>query len=75
MTTCRDLDPFVADFVAGELAPGPRASFATHLRACAACRRYVARYRATIRAVKAAFADDAAPRAITVRRARRLGAS
>jgi anti-sigma factor RsiW len=56
--TCRELAEFIAEYVAGELAPETTAQFEDHLARCANCRAYVANYSDTIRLGRAAFADN-----------------
>ena len=56
--TCREFADFVMDYLTGELPADVAASFDRHLSACPNCRTYLAQYRATIAAGRAAFADD-----------------
>ena len=53
MDKCRDLDPFFASYVDGEVAPADRASVEAHLSKCPPCRVRVAEQR-TVRSVLAA---------------------
>ena len=59
MLTCRELIDFLAAYLDGELAPGPRAAFEAHLSRCPACVDYLASYRETIRLGKKACEPDA----------------
>jgi len=52
--TCRELDEFLADYVAGELAPAVRAEFERHLAICPTCVTYLDTYRRTIRLARSA---------------------
>ena len=56
--TCREFADFMMDYLSGDLAADVAASFERHLSVCANCRTYLAQYRATVEAGKAAFADD-----------------
>jgi anti-sigma factor RsiW len=60
--TCRELLPFLADYLAGALDARTRARFEAHLADCPACVDYVRSYRETIRLAKDVFtpAGDAA---------------
>ena len=51
---CRECDDFLADYVAGDLAPEVLATFELHLDRCRNCRTYVEQYRMTIQAGKTA---------------------
>jgi anti-sigma factor RsiW len=55
--TCREVTDFIGDYVSGDLPGGTRRRFDWHLVTCRNCRRYLATYRATIAAGRAAFAD------------------
>jgi len=55
--TCREFVDFIADYLAGELAPDERASFEGHLAVCPACVTYLKDYRATLRLGRIAFDD------------------
>ena len=59
--TCRELDSFLADYVAGDLQPGDRALFEEHLALCPTCVRYVEQYRHTIALGRAAFREPDVP--------------
>lgn len=48
MMTCRELYGFLDDFLDGILDVLTRQNFERHLERCAACRRYLASYRATV---------------------------
>ena len=56
--TCREVTGAISDFVDGELGVSENAALEAHLAACPSCRRYLTGYRATIAAVKNAYADD-----------------
>ena len=47
--TCRELDRFLMDYVAGELPSDTRAAFEGHLGVCPACVLYLEAYRKTMR--------------------------
>lgn len=47
--TCRELIDFIMDYLAGELDEETRREFARHLEGCAACRDYLASFKATVR--------------------------
>lgn len=55
--TCRELDGFLADYLAGALSRVARGQFEVHLSVCPACVRYVQNYRRTVQLGKQAFAD------------------
>ena len=55
--TCREFASFIMDYLSGELARADRLAFERHLALCANCERYLAQYRETIAAGRAAFAD------------------
>ena len=57
--TCRECAEFLADYLAGDLASEVRATFERHLERCPNCVNYLDQYKATIRAGKAAFANEA----------------
>ncbi len=46
--TCRELDRFLMDYVAGELPAATRDAFEVHLGECPACVRYLEAYRGTL---------------------------
>ena len=56
--TCREFADFIADYLAGELAPATRAQFDRHLGACPNCVAYLSNYRDTVALGRQAFADD-----------------
>ncbi|MFP5247193.1 MAG: anti-sigma factor family protein [Thermoanaerobaculia bacterium] len=56
MPTCKELIEFLDEYVSGELPPERRDAFDRHLEKCPSCRAYLASYRETIRAAKAAHA-------------------
>ncbi len=58
MMTCRDLYGFLDAFLEGSLDLPTRASFAAHLALCAACRRYLASYRASVSLARSAERAD-----------------
>lgn len=60
MLTCRELIDFLAAYLDGELAEGPRADFERHLSLCPSCVDYLAGYRETIRLGKQACQPDEA---------------
>ena len=55
--TCREFASFISDYLVGELPRADRLQFERHLAACPNCERYLAQYRETIAAGRAAFAD------------------
>jgi anti-sigma factor RsiW len=55
--TCREIADFLADYLAGRLAPDVHAEFERHLAVCPNCERYLATYRATIELGRRAFVD------------------
>ena len=55
--TCREFASFISDYLVGELPRAGRLQFERHLAACPNCERYLAQYRETIAAGRAAFAD------------------
>lgn len=59
--TCRELIDFLDDYVADSLSAPVRERFDEHLDRCSACRRYLAGYQGTLRAVALACAADAPP--------------
>ena len=60
--TCRELVEFLADYLAGELAPEVRHVFETHLADCPECATYLRGYADAIRLARAsAETDDAVP--------------
>ena len=61
MMTCREVYGFLDDFLDGRLDVLTRLSFRTHLLLCAACRNYLATYRASIEAAREAERADAPP--------------
>lgn len=63
--TCRELDRFLMDYVAGELPDATRAAFESHLGECPACVRYLDAYRTTLRMERdLAAAGDEIPAAV-----------
>lgn len=56
--TCREFASFISDYLVGELPRADRLQFERHLAACPNCERYLAQYRETIAAGRAAFADQ-----------------
>ena len=58
--TCREFADFIIDYLNGELPSDVAASFDRHLSVCPDCHTYLADYRATVEAGKAAFADSEA---------------
>jgi len=59
MMTCREVYGFLDDFLDGVLDHGTRLSFSAHLMLCAACRNYLATYKASIRTAREAENDEA----------------
>jgi anti-sigma factor RsiW len=59
--TCREFAEFIMDYLAGDLPADVAASFDRHVSVCASCDIYLAQYRATVEAGKAAFAEDDVP--------------
>ena len=58
--TCRELVEFLADYLAGQLAPEVRRVFEIHLGDCPECATYLRGYADAIRLARAsAEADDA----------------
>jgi anti-sigma factor RsiW len=55
--TCRELTDYLDRYLAGDLAGAERARLDEHLALCPDCVAYLATYRETIRAGKAACAD------------------
>ncbi len=47
--TCKDVNEFLADYLAGTLPWGQRLAFNFHLLLCRGCRRYLASYATTVR--------------------------
>jgi len=59
--TCRELIEFLMDYLEGALSAAERESFDAHLAICPDCVNYVAAYRSTVQAGRAAFTDPDAP--------------
>ena len=60
--TCREVVDFLMAYDSGKRPPDQRRVFDTHIADCAACRTYLATYRATVAAAKNAFdLDDVSP--------------
>ena len=60
---CRECTEFILRYLEGDLTADEQASFERHLSRCPPCERYLAQYKLTIKAGKAACADvDAAMR-------------
>ena len=57
---CRECGEFLADYIADDLATEVRTTFERHLERCPNCVSYLEQYKATIRAGKAAFAEEPA---------------
>jgi anti-sigma factor RsiW len=55
--TCREFASFINDYLTGELPRVDRFAFERHLALCPDCERYLAQYRETIAAGRAAFGD------------------
>lgn len=62
---CREIITFLADYIEGELPSETRLEFERHLGVCESCTAYLASYRETIRACRAAakFDDDVSDKA------------
>ncbi len=59
--TCRESADFIVDYLTGDLAPEETTAFERHVSRCPNCPEYLAQYKATIEAGRAAFRDpDAA---------------
>ncbi len=81
--TCREVNDFLADYLAGELEPDTREVFDAHLTRCPECVAYLRSYAETIRLAKVALSDPPGPlpadmperlvRAIHAARGRRAG--
>ncbi len=56
--TCREATNFIMDYLSGELPEETKRSFEEHLSVCPNCRRYLARYKATIALGRRAFDDE-----------------
>jgi anti-sigma factor RsiW len=50
--TCRELIDFIADYLAGDLAPAVRGAFDAHLGDCPECAAYLRSYETTVRLVR-----------------------
>jgi anti-sigma factor RsiW len=57
--TCRELYGFLDDFLDGVLDPPVKQDFERHLELCLPCRKYLATYRATLRAARGSELNDA----------------
>jgi anti-sigma factor RsiW len=55
--TCREFADFMADYLAGDLAPDSRLEFERHLDLCVNCRRYLDGYVSTVKLGRRAFDD------------------
>ena len=53
--TCKDVADFIADYVAGDLAPELREIFESHLGRCSNCRSFLTQYLDTINVGRVAF--------------------
>lgn len=62
MMTCRDLYGFLDEFLDGTLDGETRQTFEDHLEKCAACRRYLGSYQATLRVARGAELNDVSAR-------------
>jgi anti-sigma factor RsiW len=58
MITCRELYGFLDEFLDGLLDPLTRQTFERHLERCAACRKYLDSYRATLNIARASEQRD-----------------
>jgi anti-sigma factor RsiW len=50
--TCAEADAFLGDYMDGQLPPRQRTLFERHIEDCAACKRYLKRYRTMQRLVE-----------------------
>ena len=66
--TCRELADLLPGRLSGELPGRQRLRFAFHLLLCAACRAYLASYRATVGLARRALAEDGEASAADVER-------
>ena len=74
--TCRELVDFLADYLAGELAPEVRRVFEAHLADCPECATYLRGYADAIRLARAcAEADDVVPSGVPERLLRAIAAA
>ena len=63
--TCREMDRFLMDYVAGDLPPATRVAFERHLGECPACVEYLDAYRKTLHLEKElAAAGEEIPEAV-----------
>ena len=56
--TCREFADFIMDYLTGDLSADVASAFERHLSVCSNCHTYLAQYRATVEAGKAAFSHD-----------------
>lgn len=54
---CRECFEFILRYLDGELPPDEHSSFELHMSRCPPCRRYLAQYKVTVDAGKAACAE------------------
>ncbi len=74
--TCRELVEFLADYLAGQLAPDVRRVFEIHLGDCPECATYLRGYADAIRLARAcAETDDAVPAEVPERLVRAIVAA
>lgn len=59
--TCREIAEFLMQYTDGELPPGQRAAFKTHLSLCWECREYLQSYELTVRLARLAKSHDDEP--------------
>ena len=64
MMSCQQVYAFLDDFIDGRLDTLTRVNFGLHLLICAACRNYLATYRAAIGAAQGAEKADAPDAAV-----------
>ena len=60
MSTCAELEEYVADYLEGQLPAPRRRAMLGHLDDCAACREFVAAYRRTVWVAKRVLEDKSA---------------
>ena len=63
MMTCHDVETFLDDYLDRKLSWGTRLRFEFHIRMCAECKRYIARYRRAIELGQRLLGEDPQARA------------